>query len=171
MVVGEADARYVLTEVLAARGVRFGLEVPTQKSYRFKGKAAGRGLTDVVIEPDGQAVKIEMKVHANADHAEFRGLERDLEKLIKEPATGAASFHILQESTRSRLLRGYRTAYADAKRRTARLRSRSIVPKWFVLFIFDRRTAVACWQTWEDMRRCSEVDFVEGKFSVADLQA
>ena len=112
-------------------------------------------------------MNIEMKVRANAYRDAFTDLERDLEKLIKEAAFGAASFHVLQESTELRLLRGYGKAYAVAKRNTTHLKS--IAPGWFVLFTFDRRTAVARWQAWGDIGRCLEGDFADTSFSVADL--
>ncbi len=161
----EPEVRYVLTMLLSEKGVKFGVEVPTNEKYVFKGegKRPTRGRTDVVIDPEGRPDKIELKAAAQANAGEFGGLRQDLSKLLCEPADGVASFHVIERSTRKRLMNGYRRAYVEAmaepRCRTGRPKS-----KWYLLSVLDRRHRVWLWQKWEDITHINPDDFVESRF-------
>jgi len=164
-VVGEAEVRCVLTQLLSEKGWKFGVEVPTKGKYVFtgEGKRPTRGRTDVVIDPEGRPINIELKAAAHANEGEFDELRNDLSKLLCEPADRVASFHVIERNTRERLMKGYRKAYSEAiaepRRRSGKLKS-----KPYLLSILDRREGLWIWQTWEDITSINSQDFAESKF-------
>jgi len=169
-VVVEAEVRCVLTQLLSENGCKFGVEVPTKEQYVFKGKGKRptRGRTDVVIDPEGHPINIELKAAAQANEGEFRGLRNDLSKLLCEQADAVASFHVIERNTMTRLMKGYRKAYSEA---IAEPRCTSGKPKSkpYLLFVLDRRNPPPISQTWDDMTRIDSQDFAESKFNPEHL--
>ncbi len=161
---GEPDLRYLLTSVLSERGVKFGLERPTKKKYRYRGRReADRGNTDVTVDPSGPAeVDVELKAKAKASYGEFHQFAEDLMKLLGEPVPGAAMVHLSEKGKTERVLRGYAQAYAEASRLMRD--TVDIEGKWFLFFVIDRRVPECVWRTWDDVRVMQADDFARGPF-------
>lgn len=130
----------------------YGIEVPTQKLYRFvdeEGEKTIRARHDLVLfegaEPD---VLVELKTGqpaASADGDDHPAISKDLRKLLLEKAPGKAMFHICHASDRGTLpaiIKKYEAALAFTMARIEELGEMLDASAWFdlyVLVLYDRK--------------------------------
>ncbi len=143
-IIREPEARNVMTLLLNKKNIEYALEVPTEEKYKFSGDKPDSANTDLVIYlKDGQ-INIEFKTgQPNPEH-----IEKDFEKLLKEPTDGCAFYHILKNTnidTIPKLLKKYKTAYRKA------YDDGNIKEKWFVLFIFVKEKRKVYWKMFDDI--------------------
>jgi hypothetical protein len=145
-----------------ARGLYFGLEVPTDCTYRFTpvpGEGKRRALHDFVVfglqrDEESPRVRIELKEGSPSmrrDHAgvvvDVPALAKDLQKLLREPSLdGRAVVHVLQAAdengTLPSLLAKYRVALRTAMndvRRYVPAAYEQIAASWFSILILAVR--------------------------------
>ena len=126
----EPELRDVLGRVLSEHGVSYGIEVPTGGKFAKSGTMVGR--VDLSVYKGGKPV---VHVELKEGQTPIDEIAKDFEKMMLDKVEGASFFHVLQNEnskTVKALLEKYEKAYAQAK---AKLQ-RTILPKWFVLFIF-----------------------------------
>lgn len=147
----EPEGKFVIANVLSDKKISFGIEVPTNKTYRFtqeKGKIQRLARTDLSILTNGNQINIELK----EGQPNINKIEKDFEKLLREEVSGVAFFHILQNSN-SRTLRAlldkYKKAYIN------KLGVKEKKSKWFVLFIFIKEKQECNWKSFEDITKIS----------------
>ncbi len=106
----EAEARILFCLELASRGFPFAVEVPTRKTYKFRGATEMSARTDVVVfsRSGGRELAVEFK----ARPAEDRSITKDIEKLVREGYDGLW-FHLLQ-NVNSRTLRSLFSKFTSA---------------------------------------------------------
>ncbi len=160
--ISEPEARFILASVLHETNIPFGLEVPTEEDYSFTGNAPRKGRIDVVIDPSGKAVKIELK----AERLDVDKIGRDFKKLLREPASGCAFYHVFQGTTRSPL-HGLMKKYVDSYPKREDVGER--VPKWFILFVLDRKRCRCLWKVFDNIGELTEQSFEHGSFETEDL--
>jgi hypothetical protein len=127
----EPEVEFVLAVELSSKGYDFGLEVPTKHKYCFSGTNVRCGRTDVAVFDKDEQINIEIK----EGQTSIKTLELTFQKLLHEDVSGCAIYHVLHNANRGTipaLLNKYEDAYLIAKRKFS---SKTIHPKWFVLFI------------------------------------
>ncbi len=152
----EPEATHVLAIVISKNNIHFGLEVPTKKKYKFKGKSPRSASIDLAIEPDGKQINVELKEGQNET------LKKDFEKLLREDVEGGAFFHILKNSdsgTLPSLFNKYKNAYNKL------INVEGKKSKWFSLFIFIKEKKKCFWKTFDDITKISLEEFDKNKFS------
>jgi hypothetical protein len=150
----EPEMRHALAQVAEARGLHYGIEVPTEKKYRFTSAPGGRltrGRHDLVFlagpSPGAERrVLVELKEGRLAEGSANKAITKDFVKLLREPAVDGKSFlHILPVASPA-ALRDLRSAYGAAYREAlgnVRVVYRDCEPaddeKWFSLFVLVPR--------------------------------
>lgn len=165
--VAEPEAKFILASALSEMNMPFGLEVPTKKKYIRKGKSSGRGdtrgNTDLVVNPSGERVNVEVKEGQPPED----DIRDDFEKLLREPASGCAFYDILQNSNRRtlpRLLEKCTNSYRSLEDVSDRL------PKWFILFIDVRKKRICHWKVFDNIGELTEQSFELDSFNSRHLK-
>ncbi len=160
--VAEPEAKFILASVLSEMNIPFGLEVPTEKAYNIKGKSPRRGNTDLVVNPLGELVNVELK-EGQPRKDRIRG---DFGKLLREPASGCAFYDILQNSnSRSlpSLMGKCMNSYVSLEDVSDRL------PKWFILFILVRKKRKCFWKSFDNICELTEQSFELDAYEAQDV--
>jgi len=158
----EPDAKQILSTILSEKSIYFGLEWPTLEVYDFSGPNRGTARIDVAIEPRYKGIEqinVELKEGWSASKTGSKSvgrIQKDFEKMLREPVSGCAFYHILQGPTRkdlSKLLGKYLIEYEMA---VTRVRERDkIISKWCLLFFFLRENQECYWREFDDISRIS----------------
>jgi hypothetical protein len=158
--------RHALAQEAEHRRLLYGIEVPTNKKYRF---ATGPGnwrsaRYDFVMFPDRDAMEtrrtiVELKAGqpGEGSDAECAAIRKDFVKLLEEPvAEGRAFFHLLMATnakTLPRLLGRYTQALNGARAKVAG----ETIDGWFELVALvqqdrDQQSAPRLWRYDRDLR-------------------
>lgn len=98
----EQESRFAFVEAAMKEGLRYSVEVPTEKTYNFSGKTMLQraAMTDLVIYKGNSArVNIEFKSKGKSTKANHPDIDKDLKKLLMEKYEGLW-FHLLKNVNR-----------------------------------------------------------------------
>jgi len=105
--VSEQEARFAFVESLCRENLRYSVEVPTTKIYRFSGKSGDKqsAQTDLQVRDwnENGVCNVEFKSTGftpDASHERKQKIYKDIEKLLREPWWGLW-FHLLESVNRS----------------------------------------------------------------------
>jgi hypothetical protein len=158
----EPEGKFILSRVLWEKGIDFGLEWPTIGSYDFSGPNRGTARTDLVIRPRlnraGQ-INVEFKEGWSVSEAGSKAvgrIQKDFEKMLREPVSGCAFYHILQGPTRKTLSDLLSRYLADCKTGVERVEKKDkIIEKWCLVFFFLRDKEECYWRVFEKVSEVS----------------
>ena len=128
--ISDTETRYVLANLLSAKGIDFGVKFPTQKKYPLVEERMHYRNTDMAIfTDDGKQINIEVEL--GQTHPKV--VARNFEKFLGEAVFGCSSFSVLKYTNvkiLSYLLERYSSVYeglSDFQDKRS---------KWFLLFFF-----------------------------------
>lgn len=96
--VSEQEARFAFVEALCQRPLRYSVEAPTSKLYRFSGQKPRSAQTDLQVHDVSQIgiCNVEFKAKGASPNARNNvSIYKDLQKLLREPRWGLW-FHLLE---------------------------------------------------------------------------
>lgn len=171
----EPEAKLVLSRVLWEKRINFGLEWPTTESYDFSGPKRGTARTDLAIRPlrnrAGQ-INVEFKEGWSVSKAESKRvgrIQKDFEKMLREPVSGCAFYHILQGPTRKTLSDLLSRYSAECNAGVERVEKEdTIIQKWCLLFFFLRDNGECYWRMFENVSEVSSSGLNLNEFEHAD---
>ena len=117
--------RHAFAQVAERRGLAYGIEVPTTKTYRFKEEEGAKRVHarhDLVFlartHPAAERqVLVELKEGQPARGFEYKAVRKDFVKLLREPAAGKSFVHVVpaaDSGTVPTLISKYSAAYMKA---------------------------------------------------------
>jgi len=162
-IIREPEATCVFTNLLASKGINFGVEVPTKERYIISGKKPDSADTDLSIFQKNEQINIEFKTRQPV----IKTIMKDFLKFFGEEVKGCAFFHILKNrdsKTITKLLKKYEEAYIDTEKLVDKPRK-----KWFLFFIFVKEKKECYWQLFNDIVKISSDDFNLNKFKSEQL--
>jgi hypothetical protein len=165
--ISEFEARHVMTKVLEELKYHYGIELRTIEKHK-----AHVGLVDLVVFDKGKKGRQLGWVEFKRGAAPEEKIQKDFEKMLKEPDLNFASFfHILpmpeykskrgDRNTRDVVLRRYNKSH-EAALNTLKRTNQSPISKEFVFFLLDCKKGQYLVKHLKDIRE--ELDFAEIKW-------
>jgi hypothetical protein len=173
----EPEAKLILSRILWDKGVNFGLEWPTTERYDFSGPNRGTARTDLVIEPRrngaGQ-INVEFKEGWSVSDAGSKPvgrIQKDFEKMLREPVSGCAFYHILQGPTRKNLLDLMGKYSTECRYAIDRVSGKdTVIEKWCLLFFFLRDKEECYWRVFDTMSEVTSSELNHIGFEHSNLR-